>query len=342
MPGTDPAEAARVVLGELPDLPHLPELPGRGPGAEMAGRAVALLVDMPAVVTPTGWRLAASPGRDLRRARGYLAHDLDALEEAADGYQGPLKIGVCGPWTLAASVELPGQQPVLADAGAARDLAGSLAEGIAAHCADVAKRVPGARLLLQLDEPRLPAVLGGGVRTASGLRRLPPPEEAVVQDGLGATLEGVRRRFPGAEREPFGIIHCCARGVPFGLLRSAGADAVSFDLSLLRGGGAAHEDAFAETAEAGLGLLAGVFDAERHAQRPERPERRSGAPSGVTATMMPVAELWRRLGLPPGRAAEQVVLTPACGLAGAAPDAARSALARCRDAARALAEEMAS
>ena len=35
MPGTDIAEAQRVVLGELPDLPHLPELPARGPGADL-------------------------------------------------------------------------------------------------------------------------------------------------------------------------------------------------------------------------------------------------------------------------------------------------------------------
>jgi hypothetical protein len=32
LPGTDPAEALRMVLGELPDFPYVPELPGRGPG----------------------------------------------------------------------------------------------------------------------------------------------------------------------------------------------------------------------------------------------------------------------------------------------------------------------
>lgn len=337
LPGTDPAEAARIVLGELPDFPHLPELPDRGPGAELAGRALALLVEMPAVVTPTGWRLTDRAGVDLRRARGYLSRDLDALEEAAEGYSGPLKIQVCGPWTLAASVELPSGQPALSDPGATRDLAGSLAEGIAAHVADAARRNPGARMVLQLDEPALPAVLGGGVPTASGLRRLNPVEGAIVEDGLAGMFDRVRERSPGGAREPFIIVHCCAAGVPFGLIRGAGAQGVSFDLALLR---RRDEDAFAESAEAGLGLLAGVLDLEA--------ERRSAAASGnrrggvsVKETMMPVADLWRRLGLPPGSVAGQVVLTPACGLAGVSAADARAAMARCRDAGRALAEEMA-
>ena len=54
MPGTDPAEAVAVVLGELPDLPHLPELPARGPGADLTGRTAALLVDLPVETTPAG------------------------------------------------------------------------------------------------------------------------------------------------------------------------------------------------------------------------------------------------------------------------------------------------
>ena len=47
LPGTDIAEAQRVVLGELPDLPHLPELPARGPGADLIGRTAGLLVELP-------------------------------------------------------------------------------------------------------------------------------------------------------------------------------------------------------------------------------------------------------------------------------------------------------
>ena len=107
----------------------------------------------------------------------------------ADGYQGPLKLQVCGPWTMAARLELArSQEPVLADPGAVRDLTASLAEGVAAHVAGVRARVPGATLLLQLDEPSLPTVLDGGVPSASGLNRVQPVEEADAESGLRAVL----------------------------------------------------------------------------------------------------------------------------------------------------------
>ncbi len=349
MPGTDPAEALRVVLGELPDLPFLPELPARGPGADMIGRTAALLVDMPVETAPSGWRLTTAGGRDLRRARGFLAHDLDALEETAVGYQGPFKISVCGPWTLAAAIELASHHPALADPGAARDLTRSLAEGVAAHVAEIVKRLPGARILVQLDEPALPAVLAGAVPTASGWGRLPPVDTPAAQDGIRGVLEAV----PGS----FGIMHCCGRGeqgAPLLLLGGAGARGVSFDLSLLRRD---EEDAVAELAEAGLGLLAGVLAAVPGGQvggggiYPERLREgdaagssdsadRGGAHETVHTIVARVAGLWRRLGLPAQWCAERVVLTPACGLAGASPEYARAALARCRDAARALREEL--
>ena len=89
MPHDDPREAAAVVAGELPDLPHLAELPGRGPGADMLGRAAAVLVDLHVDVQPSGWRLVDRPGRDERRARAYLSHDLDELEAACAGRRRP-------------------------------------------------------------------------------------------------------------------------------------------------------------------------------------------------------------------------------------------------------------
>jgi hypothetical protein len=324
MPGTDPAEAMRIILGELPDLPHLAELPARGSGAQLTGRTAALLVDLPVETTPTGWRFTGRPGRDLSRARDLLATDLDALEETAAGHQGPLKIQICGPWTLAATIELArSQDPALADPGALADLTGSLAEGVRAHLAEVSKRVPGGQLLVQLDEPSLPAVMAGQVPTASGLNRLPVPEATEAQAGLAAIISAARA---------FTLVHCCARQVPFGIIFGAGADGVGCDFSLL---GRAEEDALAEAAEAGLGIFAGVVAAAGAAPPPAREV--AGRVTG----------LWQRLGWPVarngparGRAgmADQVVLTPVCGLAGATPGDAQAALARCREAAALLPE----
>ena len=68
MPGGNPLETAQLIFDELPDLPFLAELPGRGPGADMIGRAAALLVDIAVELTPGGWRIADHPGLDMRRA----------------------------------------------------------------------------------------------------------------------------------------------------------------------------------------------------------------------------------------------------------------------------------
>jgi hypothetical protein len=320
MPGTDPAEAIAVVVGELPDLPYLPELPGRGPGADLTGRTAALLIDMPVETTPAGWKLADRPGRDQRRAAGLLAADLDAAQEAADAWTGPFKVQVCGPWTLAATIGLShSQNPALADPGAVADLTASLAEGVAAHVAEVRSRIPGATVLLQLDEPALPAVLAGAVPTASGLNRVGAVDAAVTCDNLRSVLRAT---------VAFGLVHCCAAGLPFGVIKEAGAQGVGFDLGLLR---REDEDGLAEVVEAGLGILAGAEKtwAERSATAPAPPPKDAAAG---------VIEIWRRIGLSAATLAEQVVLTPACGLAAASPSAARAALSRCREAARLMPE----
>jgi hypothetical protein len=338
MPGTDPLEAARIVAGELPDFPHLPELPGRGPGADITGRAAALLVDIPAEVTPRGWRIAERPGRDLRRAKSMLSSDLDTMEEVLDGYEGLLKVQVCGPWTLAATLEQPRSlNAALADPGLVADLAASLAEGAAAHVAEVAKRVPRATLAVQFDEPALPAVAAGAVPTPSGLSRVRAVEEEVLLDRLREVLRAVspgddpRNPRPGGSAPPAPptntIVHCCSRDVPFGIIMGAGADAVSFDLSLLRRD---DFDQLAAVAEAGAGLLAGAMSFDY-------PERRGVTPADTART---VAEAWRKTALPAADCARQVVVTPACGLAAASPAQAREALRWCREAARILPEMM--
>ena len=322
MPGTDPAEACRVVFGELSEFPFLPELPGRGPGADLAGRTAALLVDLPVQVTPRGWKLTDRPGRDASRAAGYWSQDLDVLEEIAEGFTGPLKVGVCGPWTLAASLELSRSvNPVLSDPGAVADLTASLAEGLAALAADVRKRVPAATLVVQLDEPSLPAVLAGRVPTASGLGSVAAADRAVAAQRLAAVLSA-----PAAPA----LVHCCGRiASAFGEILAAGASAVSFDLDQLP---VRETDRIAELAEAGRGLLVGALPTASASRLP------GGPPQDPRHTAETVVAMWRRTGLPDRQLAGQVVVTPACGLAGVSPEAARAALAHCREAARVAAE----
>ncbi|MHA7959127.1 methionine synthase [Streptomyces sp. L500] len=317
MPGGDAREAAKTVTGSLETLPHLPELPARGPGADMIGRTAGMLVEVFAHLEPSGWRVSDRPGRDTRRARSWLGEDLDALEEFTQGHQGALKVSAVGPWTLAASLQLRGGEAALADPGACRDLTASLAEGLRGHLAEVRRRVPGARLVLQLDEPSLPAVLRGQIRTASGYRTHRAVDRAVVEGAL-RDMASVATEA-GAEL----VVHSCAPGVPFALLRRAGVTGVSFDFSLLT---EREDDAIGEAVEAGTTLFAGVVPGV------------DGPLSDPAGSVMGVRTLWRRLGLAPGSLSESVVVTPSCGLAGASPAYARAALAHCVRAAKSLAD----
>ena len=119
------------MVGELPLLPHLPELPARGVGADLIGRTAALLVDLYTEVWPSGYRVAARPGRDHRRGVDLLRRDVDAFDDAcAPTRPGWVKVQAAGPWTLAAGVELHTGHRVLTDRGAVREFAASLAEGL--------------------------------------------------------------------------------------------------------------------------------------------------------------------------------------------------------------------
>jgi hypothetical protein len=314
MPGTDAREAAQTVTGSLKTFPYLPELPARGPGADMIGRTAGLLVEMYARVEPSGWRFGDRPGRDTRRAWSWLREDLDALEEFTQGYEGLLKVQAVGPWTLAAGLELKHGEAALRDPGACRDIAGSLAEGLRAHLVQVRRRVPGAQVVLQLDEPSLTAVLRGQVKTASGYRTHRAVDRAVA--------EAVLRQVMSAADGPV-VVHSCAPDVPFGLLRRAGAAALSFDAGLLT---EREDEEIGEAVEGGTALFAGIVPGT---------DTPLSDPAG---SVVGVRTLWRRLGLAPGTLSESVVITPACGLAGASPAYARAALAHCVRAARSLAD----
>lgn len=315
LPGTDMHEAMRVVIGELPELVHLPELPARGGMAGMVGRGAAVLAGLAADLQPAGWRLQDSSGIDHRRAVSLLAQDLDVLEEHTQGYSGRLKVQVAGPWTLAATMERPRGDKVLADHGARRELAESLTEGVIGHVDDVRRRVPGAAVVVQVDEPALPAVLAAGIPTASGFSRhrsVATPEARDVLARLAAAITG-------AGAVP--VVHVCAADVPILLLQQAGFRAVSFDLTQVAPG-----DAWATAHDEGVDLWPGVVPAVD-------PQERPAAASVATA----VERFFGALGVDEERLAERLVVTPACGLAGASPGWARDALRLVRDAAAALA-----
>ncbi|PRY42807.1 methionine synthase [Umezawaea tangerina] len=320
LPGTDPHEASRIVLGELPLLPHLPELPDRGVGADIVGRTAGLLVDIPVEVVPSGYRVTAHPGRDHRRAVDLMRYDLDAFEEAFEGTNlraEVVKIQVAGPWTLMSNVELVRGHRVLTDPGAVKEFTESLAEGLRLHIAEVVKRT-GAQVVVQLDEPGLPAVLEGLLPTPSKLgtvRAVPAPD---ARDVLATIVEAAG---PGV------IVHCCAPKPPVTLLREAGAAAVALDVSLLRGAGPAVLDELGEAWQAGTSLWLGLV-----------PSTDPGTEVTLRKMAKPALELADRLGFPRTVLSGLALPTPSCGLAGASDKWVRRALALTRDLGKAFLE----
>lgn len=307
----------RTVSGDDPDapdvhgLPYLPELPERGPGADLIGRSLGLLVELPVDLQPSGWRLTDRPGRDAGRTAALMHQDLDELAEAFDGWHGPLKVQVAGPWTLGAGLWLPRGDRVLVDDGGRRDLVESLAEGVRVHLAQVRRLVPGAHVVLQIDEPSLPAVLEGRLTTASGFGRVRAldPQEALA--GLRAVL--------AAAGESETLIHCCAPGIPLPLLRQTGSG-LATDTSLLTPRG---WEGVAVALEDGLRLYAGCV-----------PTAATPPAREIADTL---AQAWSRVGLEP-RALDHLVVTPACGLATLTQPVARSVSRTCLETAFALTE----
>lgn len=324
MPGTDAAEAARIVAGEF-DVPHVTELPARGPGADMVGRALALVAatvgDFAGETTPEGWRLVgnrsgAALGRQMRRGRSWLAEDLDRIEDELQGYVGLVKTQVTGPWTLAGSVESVRGTRLVADPSACQDLAGALAESLVGHVGNLQRRVPGAQVVVQVDEPGLPAVVGGRVRSPSGRGVLRTPDLPEIVADLAVVREAALQA--GAVDA---VLHCCATDVPFEALRRAGFTSVSLDAE--RVGGRADE-ALGRWWDADGTVVLGIAPS---LDRPGvTPESLAG---GVTL-------LWSRIGFAMADVGPRTWLSPACGLAGASPAWSRAVGGRLRGAARFL------
>jgi methionine synthase II (cobalamin-independent) len=305
LPGEDVVEAVRIVVGELSDFVHLPELPDRGAPAGMIGRATAMLSGLAVDLQPAGWRLTDAPGVDQRRAVSLLRQDLDALEEHTQTYTGRLKTQVTGPWTLAAMMERPRGDRLLADHGARRDLAQSLTEGLTDHVAELRRRVPGAEsVTVQLDEPALPAVLTGAVPTASGFSRHRTVDIPEAVEALRWVTSAIR----SADAVP--IVHVCAASVPVRTLVESGFAAIAYDQAL-----AVPGDAWAAALDEGVDLWPGVVPSTDPSQAPS-----------ADALATQVRRFFGDLDRDAEELAGRIVVTPSCGLAGGSPAWAREAL----------------
>ena len=267
----------------------------------MVGRGAAHLVGLHVEVQPSGWRFAAHAGADERRARSTLGRDLDVLEEHLQGFSGPLKIQVAGPWSLAASLELRHGDKALADPGAVRDITAALAEGIAGVAADIARRLPGAVVVVQLDEPLLPAVYPRpfGCRRRRVSTHCVSSEPTQPSEHLRVVVEALR----SVHAVP--IAHCCAAEPPVGLFVEAGVRAISVDATLLTG---RDDDAIGSAVEAGVGLFLGLVPSLDVDPLPR-----------IGEIVAPAQRLWSRLGFAPEQLTRDVVVTPTCGLAGSSP-----------------------
>lgn len=328
-PGNDPVESSRVIRGELgaPHLPFLAELPQRGPGADPVGRSASLLVDIFVDTQPHGWRLVERPGKDHRRAVSLLNQDINALADVAGEHPGgDLKISLRGPLSLAANLYLHNGERALSDAGARRDLLQSLVAGVGSYISRAASSVPGAQITVQVDEPEIAAVLGGGIPTASGyrtLRSVPSSEVSAAWEQMcsAITAAGADTVFALPRADAFGPLRKGTKS-PFELAREAGAQGVALAADSLT---ARDWEGIAEAVEDGDRVWLGILPVPRE----------GGELPQVTRLVESVLRPWNKLGLP-AASLPALRLTPASGLADVSPETARRVLTRLTGTAAAL------
>ncbi|MDR6413810.1 hypothetical protein [Pseudarthrobacter sulfonivorans] len=311
-PGEDPVEAARIIRGELgsPHLPFLAELPDRGVGSDALGRTASLLVELAVDVQPYGWRLVDRPGKDVRRAASALSTDINVLADVAgaeDTPAGELKVQLLGPLSLAAGLHLHNGERALIDYGARRDIADSLAAGMGAYLSRISSAVPGAQLVVQLDEPDIAAVLAGTIPTSSGYRTLRAVGGQEVTECWQLVIEALRAA--GAVEVVIAVPEVEA---PIERIVSAGADGVAVPLKALT---SRQWEQLAAAVEAGKRVWAGALDP------------RGGNLPKVADAVESVWRPWHQMGLP-ASSLGSVRVTPAGGLAGLTPSAATAVLGR--------------
>lgn len=182
MPGTSVAEAADIIVSET-SLPHLPLLPAHGLGYDPVAVTAAMVPHVSITRGPRGWVLADRPSAPR------LDGDLDACE-AVWGELPAVKMQALGPFSLAASVELASGHRAITDRGALRDLTEALIDGLSDFSRGLARRF-GGDVVVQLDEPLLPAIVAGQLRGTSDLDSIRAIHPEDLRDGLSSVVSGL-------------------------------------------------------------------------------------------------------------------------------------------------------
>ena len=306
-PGTDVQEVTRIVAGELVDFPVIPELPARGPGADMVGRTLGILAstgsEWSAETTPTGWRLSGTSAGTLtsatRAAQSLLGQDLDAAEEVWSRHDGPIKMAVTGPWTLASSLELPNGNLVISDLGAVRDLVQAYDEAMTGLMGRLQRRMPHANWVIQLDEPAAYQVVTGGIPTQSGLAN----HNAVDSEDVRQSLSKVITTIHKADAQV--VVHSCDATPPIVMLLHSKPDGLALDFTVLANE-PRYDEAIGRLIESGRTLVAGIVDV--------RPtsfyERRQ---SIVNESINMLLARMSRIGFPVEEVIDRIAISPGCG-----------------------------
>lgn len=308
-PGTDLRRAAELLTAETPS-PHLaalPELPQRGHHATLLGRATAQLSELFGELTSYGWRLTQRPGADHLRAAQLLRADVDTLAdvrgERAETYgeePSPLKLEVLGPVSLAAQLALPSGEKVLVDHGARRDLAESLAAGMASHVEHVRRACASQTLSVVLSETRYGRVRRGEVPTVSGyrtIRSLPRDETRVM---IGVVVEALRAAGADEVILDLGETPQAEHVEDFRGREASRVEGLGLPVTTL--GGAAWEQV-AELTESGTQWLAGMLQ-PHETGRETLPQ--------VSSLAARLTEPWQALGMP-ASSLDSFLLTTFCG-----------------------------
>ena len=148
----------------------------------------------------------------------------------------------------------------------------------AATCHRVAAAVPGARLVVQLDEPDIAAVLAGTIPTSSGYRTL----RAVAGAGSHGVVAAWSSTPCGRPGPPKSSIAVPEIEAPFDRILAAGADGIAVPLKALT---SRQWEQLAGAVEADKRLWAGALDVGK------------GTLPKVPDVVESVWRPWRQLGL---------------------------------------------